>query len=32
MQEKEKYELRILMHSLSTMVENLEVAQEMECV
>ena len=32
MQEKEEYELRMLMHSLSTMVENLQAAQEMDCV
>ena len=32
MQEKEQYELRMLMHSLSTMVENLQAAQEMDCV
>ena len=30
MQEKEQYELRMLMHSLSTMVENLQAAQEMD--
>lgn len=32
MQEKEEYELRMLMHSLSTIVENLQAAQEMDCV
>lgn len=32
MQEKEQHELRMLMHSLSTMVENLQAAQEMDCV
>lgn len=32
MQEKEQHELQMLMRSLSAMVENLQAAQEMDCV